>query len=443
MRDDGYIVEGTNTTTQPLPRLAYFPENTNIAVVDINGFVRGIKPGTTNVRVVGFGSETSFAVEVTPYTATQVIVRVLSSPTGHVFPIAERKDSGVFWALPGQSATSRLEGIVLVGTDTVYCNYCQGLSPVRENRIVAYRSLNPAKADVSNSTNPVVQGTTDGLVSALDTSANYVGIEMYVPGDDMADTAWIRLDLRPIDTLQLRPSSREVPSSPTQTGTTMQAWPGDSVTANVIISNQVNFGVQPLFRYRIRPHPVWPGTAAPGNPANNTVNASARPFLPVVTYESALPDYLDIALTTGNVIFNCEYIGKPGCLAPVRSPSGGAAGTQAARDSLVIGCVDNGKRLPGLKQNSTESVGIPIRFNPPANVMYGSAAINLSFLRYQGCPLVGGQFGPNVATPGAYCTSATASERLSQCTVWIRASFTDPATGLIRRYFYRITARRD
>jgi hypothetical protein len=285
-----------------------------------------------------------------------------------------------------------------------------------------------------------VQGTTDGLVTALDTSANYVGIEMFVPGDGMSDTAWVRLDLRPIDTLQLRPASRAVPSSATQTGTTMQAWPGDSVTANVVVSNVVNFGVIPLFRYRLRPHPVWPGTAAPGTITNNTVSAASRPFLPLVTYESALPDYLSISLTTGNVIFNCEYIGKPGCLAPTRSPN---AGTQPARDSLVIGCVDNGKRLPGLKQNSTESVGIPILFNPPANVMYGSPAINLSLLRTQGCPLVGGQFGPNIATPGAYCTSATASERLSQCIVWIRASFTDPATGLVRRYHYRVTARRD
>jgi hypothetical protein len=447
----GFVVVRNGTDTVPgitadaLPRLSYFPENTDVAIVDPVGIVRAIGPGQTRVRVTGYDLETTITVNVRPYTATSVILRVLSGPNGGVRPIAQRTDTGTFYALPANSGSSRLEGLVLVGNDTVFCNYCPTKTPARVNqRIVVLSSLDTMLARVTNAGTPTSQsstGTTGFAVTPVDTTSESVGIVMNVPSDGMADTVWLRFSLRPIDSIVVTPGSRPVNATFPSVGTVLQTYPGDSLSANIIRSDVENFDANLIYRSRILSIPAPPGTAAPMT-TWISVTATSRPFLPIITWESALEGYLTIN-GVGGVVGACEFIGRTGCVAPTRTAGGGqnaAQRTQAARDSLVITCTDNGtgKRLPGLKQDGVSPVSTPIQFNPPTNIIGGRGMYRVS-----SCPPVGGFPGPNIPMPGAFCTSADATDRYSTCTVWIRAKVTDPVTQRLLIYYYRINIRLD
>jgi hypothetical protein len=448
LRSLGFVVVRNGTDTLPgasstsLPRLSYFPENTDVAIVDPVGVVRGIGPGTTNIRVTGYDQEHVFTVNVREYRATSVILRALSNANGGARPVATRFDTATFYALPGNSNSTRLEGLVLVNNDTVFCNYCPTKNPARVNqRIVVIRSLDTTKVTVSNAGTPTSQsstGTTGFGITPQDTTSTPVGVVMEVPSDDLADTVWLKFSLRPIDSIVVSPGSRQVPATFPSVGVVTQTYPGDTVQANIARSDVENFDANVTMRARIF---SIPGTPGAGTASFITVSATSRPFLPTITWESALDGYLTIN-GVGGVVGMCEFIGRTGCVAPTRPASGGqssAVRTQQARDSLVITCSDNGsgKRLPGLKVDGTP-VSTPIRFNPPTNL-----PANRGFYRNSACPPVGGAPGPNIPMPGAYCTTADATDRFSTCTVWIRASITDPVTLRVITYYYRINIRAD
>jgi hypothetical protein len=276
-----------------------------------------------------------------------------------------------------------------------------------------------------------------------------VKIVMEIPGDSglvakWADTVSLKFALRPIDTLRLDPGTHRVsalerPGERTaEKGTTTLfqnvTWPGDSTAASVIQSANENFSLVASFRSRIRSVPAPPGTANPTVSfiTMQSTNASLityRPVLPIVTWESALPQYLSIN-SAGGVVAMCEYIGRNDrCLSPVRANN---TATQAARDSLVIKCVDTpNRRLPGTRiavppATTGLTIGPPILFNGPGT------------LNSISCPLVGGVFGPNVPMPGAFCTTANAADFSSTCTVWVRARATDPVTSKLLQRFYRV-----
>ncbi len=457
LRTLGFVVvkDGTDTleggSATALPRLSYFPENTDVAIVDPLGVIRGIGPGSTSIRVTGYDLETTLNVEVRPYPATQVILRVLSFPNGGARTVATRFDTGTFYALPSSSASMRLEGLVLVDTsvaqnrpDTVFCNYCAAATPARVNqRIVVLTSLDTTKATVTNATAPTTQAGSSGTGStgfgivSEDTTSTPVGIVMTVPSDGKADTVWLKFALRPIDTIVVTPGSRPVPADPPSVGTVNRTYPGDTLSANIARSDLENFDANLIYRSRIFSIPATPG---PGTGSFITVSSTSRPFLPTVTWESALEGYLTIN-SVGGVVGSCEFIGRTGCVAPTRTsapPLSAAQRTQAARDSLVITCTDNGsgKRLPGLKQDGVNPVTSPILFNPPTTMVGGRG-----MYRNSACLPVGGFPGPNIPMPGAFCTTADAADRFSTCTVWIRATITDPVTLRVIRYHYRINVR--
>jgi hypothetical protein len=454
VRDGTDTIPGPNSTTQRIPRLSYFIEDISIAYVDYNsngdfGWIRGIKGGTTNLRIVGYGDDITVPIEVTPHPATSVVMRVLSGPAGGLIPLANRRDTGTFYALPTDRLSSRVEGLILVNNDTVYCNYCpiKAAPNGRVQRRVRFYTLDPALATVSNAANPAAQRLsgstlvntdTAGYVTVLDTSSTPLGIVMDVPGDGLADTVWVRLKLRPIDTIRVMPDSLDVPATDVDDiGTDRIQYPGSEVLGIATQSGNTNYAVRAEFRAFVRRLPVPPSTSQQDTVALN-VRATGgvtvfRPNIPVVTWESALESYALIN-AAGTIVAPCAFVNGETCHAPtVRSdPPGPVTAAQAlaaARDSLAMKCVDNGKRLPGVQQNGSP-VGPPILFDGDG------------VLSFPACPPVGGAPGPNIPMPGAFCTTSSSTDLSSTCTVWLRATATDPATGKTLRDRFRLEVRR-
>jgi hypothetical protein len=453
VRDGTDTIPGPNTTTQPLPRMSYFIGDLSIAYIDYNaggeyGFVRGIKGGTTTITIVGYGEELTLPLTVTPYPATSVVIRVLSGPNGGLIPLANRRDTGTFSALPADRLSSRVEGLILVNTDTVFCNYCPIKTPApgRVHRRVIWSTTNPEIAIVSNANNPASQRAsgstlinvdTVGFVTAFDTTSTPVGIIMTVPGDGLADTAWVKFRLRPIDTIRVMPDSLDVPAQDIDDiGTDRIQYPGNELFGIATQSASTNYRVRAEYRAFVRRLPTPPSTSQQDTVALNVRSIGGvtvfRPNIPIVQWESALDSYLSIN-TAGFIVAQCAFINAAPCQAPASRPSGGglssAQALQRALDSLVIQCVDNGRRLPGTNTNGTP-VGPGIQFGGDGN------------LSIPGCPIVGNAPGPNIPMPGAYCTSASSTNLSSTCTIWVRARATDPATGKALVDRFRVEVRR-
>jgi hypothetical protein len=314
----------------------------------------------------------------------------------------------VFFALPADPATSRLKGIVKVGNDTVFCNYCRPKTPTaRVMRPVRFVSLTPLKATVSNANNPKLQTSTDttGRVTPLDTSAAYVPIVMEVPGDSNSvgrrwkDTVMVRLSLRPIDSLRVRPDSNFFPTA-NGTGLSKQIYPNaDTVQANVVAASTTNFiaGLDFLSRVQDIPNPSTPTvTPAPRYITSRLVGPPTvrRPSLPNVLWESANTNYLNVN-AAGAVTALCAQIG----------------GNCLATGSSVLTCASTSGAMPAAFLGRG-TYAIPSCTTPP------------------------------IPMPGASCTSNNQNDLSSTCTIWIRASAKDPVTGKPLSYLYRINIRR-
>jgi hypothetical protein len=311
LRDSGLVIvrngtdtlPGNNTTTQKSPRLSYFVENTDHALVDPYGVLRGLKPGQTTVRAVGYDQEIEFTVNVEEYKADLVRLTVASGPAGGLIVPANQKDTGSFYALPSDRQSSILEGLILVGNDTVFCNRCAVKNPARVMRLVNFVSLNPAIATVSNAQNPFAQRAsgntlvntdTTGRVRALDTTSTPVGFVLESPTDGINDTVWVKFPLRPLDTLRIRPDSADFPPSDIDDiGTERRVYPNSDTTAgNFSQSGVVNFAVGGDYLYRVVRLPNAPSTSNP-SPTWLTTNSSStnpetrRPNLPIIAWESA------------------------------------------------------------------------------------------------------------------------------------------------------------
>jgi hypothetical protein len=413
VRDGVDTIQGPNQTTQPIPRLSYFIDDRSIAFTDQFGIVRGLKGGTTRFVAIGYGAEVSFNVTVRERPATLVRLSVLSGPGGGYIP--NRLDTGTFYALPAERLAAKLEGLVLVGTDTVFCNWCtvKPTATARIMRLVNFRSLNPALAGVSNASNPYAQRTsssgsqtgnqvnvdTTGYVTAFDTTSTPVGIVMEVPGDGLADTVYLKFALRPLDTLRIRPDSGDFPPSDfDDIGTERRVFPNaDTVQANVVQSTVSNFtaGVDYLFK-SIRmptapstsnPNPVWLTTRQTGNVY------IARTNLPSISWESANTVYMQVN-GAGQITVPCASIG----------------GSCTSSGSKVLTCNSVGSEMPQ-------------DFGGQGNYAIPSC-------------------GTSIPMPGAFCTTTSTTELSSTCTIWLRASFKDQATGKLIRDLYRVNVRR-
>ena len=443
-RDDDFILpgNGANPVSQPNPRLTFIVEDSDIALVDPFGIVRGIKPGITSVTAKGYDADVTFNVEVTPYKATEVILRVLTGPTGTLItPSSARPSSGIMYALPADRQSSVLEGLVLVGTDTVFCNRCNVKNAAaggpRVQRFVTFRSLNPAMATISNSADPFTQSTdatprrtdTTGRVTAFDTSSTPVKFVMESPGDEMADTVEITFQLRPIDRIIIDADSADFPPTVIADlddfGMVRRKYPfSDSLSGNFSFAATPAFAVRADYWFTVR-RPSNFGAQTNANPTHIRMlddpdegPEEYRPNRPIVDWLSALPSYLQLVPSANNkavVTGPCNFISAT-CFSPA---------SQAVRDGMVLVCSDNEAQLPGLNAGGNPNGGSPLLFGG-----VGTYSI-VNCVPPKTIPM-----------PGAFCTTASSTDPTSFCTIWVRATTTDPATGAALVDLYRVNVRR-
>ncbi len=405
-------------------RLVYTSDNVNIARVSGTGIVTGLSGGTANITVQGQETSVTLPVTVRPWPATTVQLSVLSGPASAGIigtRLSTNLDTGTFYGLPAHAASSRLKALVLRGTDTVYCNYCAPKTPPRVFRLVNFRSLNDSLATVSNASDPTVQGqtTTDagvdlaGWVTVRDTSSTGVKIVLEVPGDNLADTVTLKLKLRPIDKLRVRPDSTFVPTT-NGTGLQKTIWPGhtvnDTIQANAIQNTVTNFSVGVTFIALAQTLPRANTTTSP-TASSLTVPISITPVggvtsrrtnLPAVTWETANPNFLTIN-AAGVIVAPCANIGLT-CNTE----------SQTARNAMVLTCADVAGKIPQTVFAGEGTYTIP-SCNPVRTI---------------------------TPMPGAVCTTANDTDPTSTCSIWIRASATDQATGNLLTRLYRINVRR-
>jgi hypothetical protein len=390
---------GTDTTIKGA-RLVFSSADYNIATVDGTGIVTGVRGGNTTINARLGDASVDVPVTVRARPATSVELTILTGPAGGLKSV--NADTGTFYALPADPLTSRLKAVVRVGNDTVYCNFCTTRTPARVMRIVRFVSLNPALATISNANTPNLQTSTDttGRITASDTSSAGVRFVLEVPGDNRADTVLVKFALRPIDSLAVRPDSNFFPTA-NGTGLQKQIYPNaDLVQANVKAAATTNFiaGLDYLSRVVNPPAPATPNTPGATRfiPSRLTGAATVRrPSLPNVTWESANKDYLDVN-AAGSVTGKCAAIG----------------GACLATGSAVLTCASTGSSMPAAFLGSG-TYSIPSC--SPART---------------------------IPMPGAFCTSNSATDLSSSCTVWIRASANDPVTGRLLRTLYRINIGR-
>ena len=398
--------EGTDTTIKRV-RLRYASADPRIATVDSLGNITGVAGGTTTINVKLANASLDIPVTVRAHPADSVLLTILTGPAGGLKG-APGDTVGTFFALPADPATSRLKGVVKVGNDTVFCNYCAPKNPARVMRPVRFVSLDPVKATISNSSNPKLQTSVDttGRVTPLDTSAAYVRFVMEVPGDSndagrrWKDTVRVNFSLRPIDTLRIRPDSNFFPTA-NGTGLSKQIYPNaDTLQANVVAAGTTNFiaGIDFLSKVQDIPNPATPGTTpAPRYIASRLIGPPTvrRPSLPNVLWESANTNYLTVN-AAGAVTGVCAQIG----------------GNCLATGSAVLTCAANAGTMPAAFLGKG-TYSIPSC--TPAKV---------------------------IPMPGAFCTTNSQTDLASTCTIWIRATAIDPATGKILQQLYRINIRR-
>jgi hypothetical protein len=408
---------GDSAVTLATPRISYQSSNLDVAFVDSLGQITGRAGGTANIIARAAASNDSLIVPVTVRArpVTSIEFRVLSGPAGGLLPSVV--DTGTFYALPGEGNTARLAAVLKVGQDTVFCNYCAprvAPSPPRLHRRVIFRSLDTARASVTNANNPATPDTS-GKVIARDTTSSTdatqrVAFVLEIPGDGKSDTVYVRLLLRPIDSLIVRPDSATLPS-PTSGALGWRVYPNaDTTAANVVQNTVLNFAAGVTFRSVIQPLPVPPATALPARTQVNVFSTGTlrRAILPIVFWESANTDYLTIG-QSGGVTAKCAFITATNC----RKVTSGT-GTTA-----VLTCNSTGPAMP----QAFSGIG---SYTVPGCVPTKTIT----------------------PFPGALCTDITSASGVAPadlsatCSIWIRARATDPATNKALSRLYRINIRR-
>jgi hypothetical protein len=199
--------------------------------------------------------------------------------------------------------------------------------------------------------------------------------------------------------LRIRPDSAFFPSTNGLQGLQYRIWPNsDTVQANIIQGTTTNFNAGVTFLSRIQPLPTSFGGSNPNAqfiPITPTGAVTAkRANLPEVVWESANVQYLTIN-AAGAVVAPCAFIG----------------GVCPAAGSAVLTCNSNSGAMPATflgQGNLTIPNCVPTKTIP---------------------------------MPGAFCSTTSSTDLTAVCTVWIRATAIDQATGKILRRLYRINVR--
>jgi hypothetical protein len=384
---------GTDTTIKGV-RLTFDSDDYTIATVDGVGLVTGLKGGTTNITARLGNATATIPVTVNAHPATFVELTILTGPAGGALKSVSA-DTGTYYALPADPISSRLKGIVRVGNDTVFCNFCNVKTPARVQRVVRFRSLDTTLATINNANNPTLQTSTDttGRITAFDTTSTGVKFVMEVPADNLADTVTVKFSLRPIDSLGLRPDSNFFPTA-NGTGLQKAVYPNADLTqANVKASSSTNFIVGIDFLSRVQNPPTPAGAAGTVRFIPSRLFGTPTVFrksVPNVTWTSANTDYLTIN-AAGSVTGVCASINAP-CL---------------TTGSSVLTCTSTGGQMPaaflGIGTYSVPSCS-PARTFP---------------------------------MPGALCTTTSSTDLNSVCSIWVRATAFDqvvPTKLMTSRY---------
>ena len=390
---------GTDTSIKGV-LIEYRSNDYSIASVDATGQVLGIRGGTTTITASMGGTSVDIPVTVVPHPATSVELTILTGPAGGLKSV--NADTGTFYALPADPATSRLKAVVRVGNDTVFCNYCPPKTPARVMRQVVFRSLDTSKATISNFSNPTLQTSTDtsGRITAFDTNTTGIKFVLEIPADNLADTVLVKFRLRPIDSLGMRPDSNFFPTT-NGTGLQKMIYPNaDNVQANVKAAGTTNFvvGIDFLSRVQDPPAPATPGTPGAVRWIPSRLFGPPTVFrksVPNIVWESANTDYLDIN-AAGAVVGKCASIG----------------GSCSAIGATVLTCASTGSTMPQ-------------RFGGVGTYTVPSCSPTRT-----------------IPMPGAFCTSTSATDLFSTCTVWVRATAIDQVTGNTLRSLYRVNIGR-
>ena len=383
------------------PVVSYSVDDYSIATVSSAGLVTAKKGGTTNVRAAFNGDTLVVPLTVTPRPATAISLTL--NFTG--------KDSGTVGALPGFPGGTFLKAVVLAGTDTVYCNAlaCRDHA-TRTQRLVEFVSLDTTKATISNASASTANKNTRGQVNARDTSNAYVGFVLRVPADNLADTVWLRFSLRPIDSITVRTDSFTVAGTTTRVAYSSNITRDSSIALGLNLINRLDSASS---------------LSSTGAPVRTRTNVTVtRPSLPRITWESANENY--------------AVVDNQGRVTGLRSTwmPGLGSGTAARNTSDEPSC---DARVFKIAPTDTayfyDRVLTP--FPIPAN--YTPAVVATGCPATTGNPPVPTNVPANVAR-GVNCTSATAGP-LASCTVVIRATITDPATGATRRAYFNVVVR--
>jgi hypothetical protein len=222
-----------------------------------------------------------------------------------------------------------------------------------------------------------------------------------VPSDNRSDTVLVKFLLRPIDSLGVRPDSNFFPAIPPNVGLQKMIYPNADVTqANVKAASTTNFiiGLDFLSRVQNPPAPATPNTPGAVRFIPSRLFGPATVFrksVPNVTWESANTDYLDVN-AAGSVTGKCASIG----------------GICLATGSAPLTCAANAGTMP-------------------------AAFLGIGTYSIPSCSPA-----KTIPMPGALCTSNSATDLSSNCTVWVRATALDQVTGKQLRSLYRVNIGR-
>ena len=423
----GVFLVRDGSDTIPTPALSYIVEDYSVVTVNATGLVTAKRGGSTVIKVAVHGDTVSIPVTVTPRPVTDVKLTINHDTASTL----------TRFALPGDARTVFLKAVVTAGTDTVYCNAMACANhATRAQRQVQFVSLDTTKARVANAFGTTAQLNARGQVTAVDTSAEPVGIVLRVPSDSgvaarWADTVFLRFTLRPIQNLVVRTDSFLPTGATTKIAYTSSVTADSSILLGVTLQNTTDSAYTMSGRSAL------------------TINVT-RPAPPVVTWESANTNYAVVdnqgRVTGVRATWLPSTMPRPTPVPPNTLPS--YVPPRVATD--IPACINqvfrttsedtaywydkvltafpipttgpwvvqtNGWRDPS-STAPTESVT-----NDVMEICPSSTGVPATVARGVNCST------QIVGTPGAYCN------------VVIRASVTDPATGIVRRGHFLVTVR--
>ncbi len=400
------IRDGEFTIDDPL--ITYLSDDYTIATVTSAGVVTAKKGGQTNIRAAFNGDTLVIPLTVTPRPATSVELTI--NFTG--------RDKDTLWALPGFPAGAFLKAVVKAGSDTVYCNAlaCRNHA-TRVQRLVEFESLDTTKATVANAFASTNNKNSRGQITARDTSAALVPFVLRVPADNIADTVWLSFSVRPIDSITVRTDSFTVAGLEDKIAYTSNITRDSSIILAVNLINRTDTA------YTI--------SSSTGNPIRTRRDVTVtRPTPPRVTWESANDNY--VVVDNQGRVTGLRNTWMPGVGATAAARAATADEPTCSAAVFKISATDTAYAYDR----------VLTRFPIPAN--YTPAIVPT------GCPAtvpgptptdppVATNVPANVAR-GVHCTSST-STLTATCTVVIRATITDPASGATRRAHFIVIVR--